>query len=111
MILLATSPVAALVAGVTLTRPEAAWLAAIVAALMLVVALCDRWLGTAITVTAAVVGSVAVVDATVNALSGPTQAITLLGEALVLVLAADLVRHRAALLASVLASVSGCCGA
>ncbi|EWM14886.1 DUF2339 domain-containing protein [Kutzneria sp. 744] len=107
VILLATSPVAALVAGFALTRPEAAWLAAIVAALMLVVVLGDRWLTTPTTVTAAVVGSVALVDATVQALSGPTQAITLLGESLVLVLAADLARHRAALLASLLTSVFG----
>ncbi|MEV6603324.1 DUF2339 domain-containing protein [Kutzneria sp. NPDC051319] len=107
VILLATSPIAALVAGFALTRPEAAWLAAIVAALMLVVVLGDRWLTTATTVTAAMVGSVALVDATVQALSGPTQAITLLGESLVLVLAADLARHRAALLASVLTSVFG----
>jgi hypothetical protein len=101
-ILLATAPIAALVAGVTLTRPEAAWLAVIVAALMLGVAVCDRWLGTPITVTAAVLGSIAVVDATLHTLTGPTQAVTLLGESLVLVLAADLVRHRAALLAALL---------
>ncbi|MFC0436347.1 DUF2339 domain-containing protein [Kutzneria buriramensis] len=101
-ILLATAPVAALVAGVTLTKSEATWLAVIVAVLMLAVAVCDRWLGTPITVTAAVLGSVAVVDATVHALTGPTQAVTLLGESLVLVLAADLVRHRAALLAALL---------
>ena len=107
VVLLATAPVAALIAGVTLTRPEAAWLAAIVAVLMLGVALCDRWLSTATTVTAAVVGAIAAVDATVNALTGPTQAITLLGEALVLALAADLIRHRAALLASLLTATFG----
>jgi uncharacterized membrane protein len=107
VILLATAPVAALVAGVTLTRTEAAWLAVIVAALMLGVAVCDRWLSTPTTVTAAIVGAIAVVDATANALSGPTLAITLLGETLVLVLAADLVRHRAALLAALLTSVFG----
>jgi uncharacterized membrane protein len=101
-ILLATAPVAALVAGVTLTRPEAAWLAVIVAALMLGVAVCDRWLGTPITVTASVLGSIAMVDATLHTLTGPTHAVTLLGESLVLVLAADLVRHRAALLAALL---------
>lgn len=107
VLLLATAPVAALVAGITLTRPEAAWLAMIVAALMLAVAVCDRWLGPSITVTAAVVGSIAVVDATLHTLTGPIQAITLLGEALVLVLAADLVRHRAALLASLLTATVG----
>ena len=107
VILLATAPVAALAAGFALTRPEASWLAAIVAALMLVVVLCSRWLTVPVTVTAAVLGSVAMVDATVNALSGPTQAITLLGEALVLALAADLARHRAALLASLLTGVFG----
>ncbi|HEY0494698.1 MAG TPA: DUF2339 domain-containing protein [Kutzneria sp.] len=109
VILLATAPVAALAAGFALTRPESAWLAAIVAALMLVVVLCDRWLTVPVTVTAAVVGSIAVVDVTVHALSGPTQAITLLGESLVLALAADLVRHRAALLASLLTGVFGLC--
>ncbi|QUQ70030.1 DUF2339 domain-containing protein [Kutzneria sp. CA-103260] len=107
VILLASSPAAALVAGIGLTRPEAAWLAAIVAALMLGVAVCDRWLSTPLTVTAAVVGVIAIVDATVNTLTGPTQAITLLGETLILVLAADLVRHRAALLASLLSAVVG----
>ncbi|GAA3430434.1 DUF2339 domain-containing protein [Kutzneria kofuensis] len=107
VILLATAPVAALVAGFALTRSEAAWLAVIVAALMLGVAVCDRWLSTPVTVTAAILGSIAVVDATMHALTGPTQAITLLGEALVLVLAADLVRHRAALLASLLTAICG----
>ena len=102
VILLATAPVAALAAGLALPRPEAAWLAAIVAALMLVVALCDRWLNPAVTMTAAILGSIAMIDATMQALTGPTQAITLLGEALVLALAADLVRHRAALFASLL---------
>jgi uncharacterized membrane protein len=76
---------------------------------MLVVVLCDRWLTVRITVTAAVLGSIAMVDATVHALSGPTQAITLLGESLVLALAADLVRHKAALLASLLTGVLGLC--
>ncbi len=107
VILLASAPAAALVAGIGLTRPEAAWLAVIVAALMLGVAVCDRWLSTPLTVTAAVVGVIAIVDATVNALTGPTVALTLLGEALVLVLAADLVRHRAALLASLLSAIVG----
>jgi uncharacterized membrane protein len=109
VILLATAPVAALAAGFALTRPEAAWLAVIVAALMLVVVLCDRWLTVPVTMTAAVLGSIAMVDATAHALTGPTQAITLLGEALVLALAAELVRHRAALLASLLTGVFGLC--
>jgi uncharacterized membrane protein len=107
VVLLATAPAAALFAGVPLIRIEAAWLALIVAVLMLGVAVCDRWLGTAITMTAAIVGAVAVVDATMNALTGPTQGITLLGETLVLVLAADLLRHRAALLAALLTGVFG----
>jgi len=107
VILLASAPAAALVSSIGLTSTEAAWLAAIVAALMLGVAVCDRWLGTPATVTAAVVGVIAVVDATMNTFTGPTQAITLLGEALVLALAADLVRHRAALLASLLAAIFG----
>jgi uncharacterized membrane protein len=107
VILLASASAAALVAAIGLTRAEAAWLAVIVASLMLAVAVCDRWLTTPLTVTAAVLGSIAIVDATVHALTGPTQAITLLGESLVLALAADLVRHRAALLASLLTAVAG----
>jgi hypothetical protein len=107
VILLATAPAASLVAGLGLSSSQAAWLAVIVAALMLGVAVCDRWLGAPVTVTAAILGSVAIVDATVHALTGPTQAITLLGEALVLALAADLVRHGAALLASLLTAVFG----
>ncbi|MFI9380849.1 DUF2339 domain-containing protein [Kutzneria sp. NPDC052558] len=107
VILLAGAPLTALVAGTELTRPEAAWMAVIVAALMLGVAVCDRWLSTQLTMTAAVIGVIAIVDATAHTLTGPTQAITLLGETLVLALAADLVRHRAALLAALLSAAAG----
>ena len=106
-VLLASSAATPLLTALLLSRHDATVVTLIVAALMLVVALADRWLSLPLTITAATTGTVALVYATVTAFSGPTIGLTLLGEALVLALAAEVTRHRAALLAALLASVAG----